>query len=108
MADAVNYWLTYGLRGRDDATVTNYTSLAKIHIIPSLGKRKLRDLSAEDIVKWLTAESRQCSTRTLRLLHSILGRSVRNAQARDKVRQNVALLCDAPTGRKGRPSRRSR
>jgi hypothetical protein len=62
-------------------------------------------LSAEDVDQWLTTESRQCSTRTLRLLHSILSRSIRNAQARDKVRRNVVLLCDVPTRRKGRPSK---
>ena len=105
VADAVAYWLTYGLRGRDEATVSNYTTLAKTHILPTLGRRKLRELSAEDVDQWLTTESRQCSTRTLRLLHSILSRSIRNAQARDKVRRNVVLLCDVPTGRKGRPSK---
>ena len=35
----------------------------------------------------------------------ILARSVRHAQARDKVRRNVVLLCDVPTGRKGRASK---
>ena len=105
VADAVAYWLTYGLRGRDEATVSNYTTLAKTHILPTLGRRKLRELSAEDVDQWLTTESRQYSTRTLRLLHSILSRSIRNAQARDKVRRNVVLLCDVPTGRKGRPSK---
>ncbi len=99
------YWLTYGLRGRDEATVSNYTTLAKTHILLTLGRRKLRELSAEDVDQWLTTESHQCSTRTLRLLHSILSRSIRNAQARDKVRRNVVLLCDVPTGRKGRPSK---
>ncbi len=105
VADAVAYWLTYGLRGRDEATVSNYTTLAKTHILPTLGRRKLRELSAEDVDQWLTTESRQCSTRTLRLLHSILSRSIRNAQARDKVRRNVVSLCDVPAGRKGRPSK---
>ena len=105
VADAVAYWLTYGLRGRDEATVSNYTTLAKTHILPTLGKRKLRELSAEHVDEWLTTESRQCSTRTLRLLHSILNRSIRHAQARDKVRRNVVLLCDVPTGRNGRPSK---
>jgi integrase len=103
--DAVTYWLSYGLRGRDQATITNYDTLAKTHILPALGKRKLRELSAEEVDKWLTAESRKCSTRTLRLLHSILSRSIRHAQARDKVRRNVVLLCDVPTGKKGRASK---
>ena len=35
----------------------------------------------------------------------IYERSIRNAQARDKVRRNVVSLCDVPAGRKGRPSK---
>jgi integrase len=73
--------------------------------VPALGRRKLRTLSAEDVDQWLADESRECSTRTLRLLHSIPSRSIRRAQARDKVRRNVVLLCDVPTGRKGRASK---
>ena len=33
VADAVAYWLTYGLRGRDEATVSNYTILAQCRLI---------------------------------------------------------------------------
>ena len=105
VSDAVTYWLSYGLRGRSEKTVSNYATLARTHILPSLGRRKLRELSSEDVDKWLTEESRQCSTRTLRLLHSIFSRSIRNAQARDKVRRNVVLLCDVPTGQGGRESK---
>jgi hypothetical protein len=47
------------------------------------------------------------STRTLRLLHSVLNRSVRHAQARDKVKRNVVMLCEIPTGRPGRHRRHS-
>jgi integrase len=43
--------------------------------------------------------------RTLRLLHSILNRAVKKAQARDKVKRNVVNLCDIPEGRTGRPSK---
>jgi integrase len=105
VAEAVTYWLTYGLSGRSAATVANYTCLAQQHIIPSLGARKLRDLSAEDIDRWLAKESKTSSTRTLRLLHSVLNRSVKHAQARDKVKRNVVALCDVPVGQEGRPSK---
>ena len=53
VADAVRDWLAFGLSGRDSNTVTKCTILANTHIIPALGARKLRDLSAEDIDKWL-------------------------------------------------------
>jgi integrase len=41
----------------------------------------------------------------VQLLHSILNRAVRHAQARDKVKRNVVLLCETPTGQTGRPSK---
>jgi Arm DNA-binding domain len=70
VADAVTDWLHYGLRGRDESTIRNYAILAGTHILPVLGRHRLHELSAEDVDKWLADESRRCSTRTLRLLHS--------------------------------------
>jgi integrase len=105
VVDALKAWLAYGLRGRDEDTISNYTCLAQTHIVESIGTKPLRQLSAEDVDRWLSAASEKVSTRTLRLLHSILARSIRHAQARDKVKRNVALLCDVPTGRPGRPSK---
>ena len=49
VADAVNDWLAFGLSGRDTNTIIKCTILANTHIIPALGARKLRDLSADDI-----------------------------------------------------------
>lgn len=105
IADAVTAWLAYGLNGRDPATVQNYANLAKIHLVPNLGKRKLRELSAEDVDRWLADRATKVSTRTVRLLHSILNRTVKHAQARDKVKRNVVALCEVPTGLEGRPSK---
>ena len=105
VGDAVKSWLSFGLAGRSPNTVANYVTLAEKHVIPGLGARKLRDLSVEDVDRWLAQEAKACSTRTLRLLYSVLSRSVKHAQARDKVKRNVVLLCDVPTGRQGRPSK---
>jgi integrase len=105
VTDAVQAWLAHGLAGRDPETVANYKCLATVHIVRSVGAKELRQLSAEDVDAWLSAESKKVSSRTLRLVHSILARSLRHAQARDKVKRNVALLCDVPTGRAGRPSK---
>jgi len=44
-------------------------------------------------------------TDTLQILHSILKRSITRAQARGRVKRNVAFLCDVPQGREGRPSK---
>lgn len=79
--------------------------LADKHIVPEIGARKLRELSADDVDEWLAGRAEHLATRTLRELHSILRRSIRRAQAREKVKRNVVLLCDCPTGRAGRPSK---
>ena len=105
VAQAVTDWLTYGLSGRDVSTVETCRILAEQHVIPALGARKLRDLSAEDVDRWLAEKSRTLSTRTLRDVRSILRRSVARAQARDKVKRNVVLLCSTPAGQVGRPSK---
>jgi integrase len=105
VADAVRNWLDFGLRGRDAQTIATLTSLADNHVIPGLGARQLRELSADDVDRWLEKEAKQLSTRSLETLRSILKRSVTRAQARDKVKRNVVMLCEIPRGRPGRPSK---
>lgn len=98
-------FLDYGLSRVVENTRKNYTGLAKIHIIPDLGKRKIRDLTATDVDRWMTDKAKVTSTRTVRLLHSLLSRAVRRAMARDLVKRNVVELTDPPRGQKGRPSK---
>jgi integrase len=105
VADAVTYWLQYGLKTQSESTVGMYTSFADKHVIPALGARKLRDLSAEDVDRWLAGKTTELSTRSLKIIHSILKRSVRSAMIRDKVKRNVADLCEVPEGREGRASK---
>ncbi|MFE1584149.1 tyrosine recombinase XerC [Streptomyces sp. NPDC058737] len=105
VADAVNDWLAYGLAGRDQRTVENCTHLSQKHVIPSLGARKLRDLSVEDVDRWLAAKAQTLSTRSLQAVHSCLNRAVKRAMARDKVKRNVVELCSVPQGQPGRPSK---
>ena len=105
VSQAVRDWLQFGLSGRDQDTIAKNTILADTHVIPALGARKLRDLSADDVDRWLADKAKTLSTSTLQILRSILKRSVTRAQARDKVKRNVVLLCDIPQGRQGRPSK---
>ncbi|WP_214107843.1 site-specific integrase [Acrocarpospora catenulata] len=105
VADAVRYWLQHGLKGRGDNTVSLYTEFAENHIISALGARKLRDLSVEDVDRWLANKAQGLSTRTLKMIHGILNRSVKNAMIRDKVKRNVVDLCEVPQGRSGRKSK---
>lgn len=101
----VKDWLDYGLAGLDSSTLATTRLLSEKHVIPSLGARKLRDLSAEDVDRWLATKAKTLSTRTLQSIHSYLNRAVRRAMARDKVKRNVVELCSVPQGRAGRPSK---
>jgi integrase len=103
--DAVQYWLAHGLSGRSTSTVKMYTTYADTHVLPALGARKLRDLSVEDVERWLAGKRGELGTRSLKLIHDILNRSVKSAMRRDKVKRNVVDLCEIPEGRTGRPSK---
>jgi integrase len=105
VASAVTDWLAFGLSGRSGATVEKCTILAQTHVIPALGARKLRELSADDVDRWLAEKAKELSTRTLQEVRSVLKRAITRAQARDKVKRNVVLLCDIPQGQQGRPSK---
>ncbi len=105
VADAVKYWLEHGLKGRGSRTVGLYREFADNHVIPALGARKLRDLTVEDVDGWLAGKASDLSTRSLKMIHGILNRSIRNAMVRDKVKRNVVDLCEVPEGREGRKSK---
>lgn len=105
VGQAVEDWLAHGLANRDEETRKANKSLCNNHVIPLLGARKLRDLTAREVDQWLAGLAKTLSTRTLRGIHACLNRAVRRALARDKVKRNVVGLCTVPTGQVGRPSK---
>ncbi|WP_197038862.1 tyrosine-type recombinase/integrase [Herbidospora cretacea] len=105
MRDAVNDWLSKGLKGRSEATLTKLRIITEKHVIVKLGRTKLQDLRADHVDEWLDGLSGKLATRTVRDALSILKRAIRQAQARDLVVRNVAELVAMPTGKEGRPSK---
>lgn len=103
----MNDWLAnYELTGRDPNTVKTVRSLVDNHIIPAIGARKLRDLTADDVDEWLTEKAATLVTSTLRNLRSILRRAIKRAHGRDHVGRNIVLLTDCPVGQgEGRQSK---
>ena len=53
----------------------------------------------------LATEAQIVSTSTLSKMVSILRRTIQRQMARDRVKRNVALLCELPKGQSGRPSK---
>lgn len=105
VAEAVNDLLDHGLGKAGERTRTTYRYLAVGHIVPLLGSRRLRDLSARDVEGWLAGRAVVLSTSSLQKAHSVLNRAVKRAMARDLVKRNVVELCVVPQGRPGRPSK---
>jgi len=105
VADAVEEWLEYGLSNRTALTRAKARSLCERHVIPQLGKRRLRDLRAVEVERWMAALTEDLSTSTIRQVRSCLSRAVRRAMSQDRVRRNVVELAQIPTGRTGRPSK---
>lgn len=105
VAEAVNDWLAKGLKDRDDDTIATNRILAEQHVIPLIGVIKLQELRADQIDEWLEGLTGKLATRSLQGVHAILKRSIRQAQARDKVLRNVAELATTPKGKEGHPSR---
>jgi integrase len=90
-------------------TVESYTVaqavLAEQHVLPLIGATKLTELTADDVDDWLDGLTTKLATRSLQGVHAILKRSIRQAQARDRVLRNVAELVTTPKGKPGRPSK---
>ncbi|MCF3171106.1 tyrosine-type recombinase/integrase [Streptomyces violaceoruber] len=105
VAQAVNDWLDKGLKGREESSINTYRTLANTHITPYLGAAKLRELEADDLDEWLEGRATVLATQSLRMVHSVLRRSISQGQRRGKVAHNVAELVEVPEGRAGRPSK---
>ena len=82
--DAVADFLQKGLKGRAKGTIDNNCSLADHNVIPQIGGIKVKELTADQLDDWLDERAEELSTRSLRLIHQIVERSIRQAQARDK------------------------
>ena len=105
VAQAIDEWLQFGVHRGGPKTLENYERICRLHVVPMLGARKLRDLRAEEVDRWLAELAPSLATRTLHLAHGCLNRAISRAMARDKVKRNVVSLASVPRGRPGRPSK---
>jgi integrase len=102
--DAVEDFLTHGLKGRAQTTIVQARSMASHQIIPKIGNYRLRDLRAEHVDIWLDEIAEDLATKTVRQVHNLLTRAIRMAEKRDLIGRNVSALCQTPTGQAGHPS----
>lgn len=104
--DAVNEFLTaFAKSGKSPKTQEVYRSLADHQLIPFIGRTRLKELTADDVEKWLNGRAEHLTSSSLGIVHSILKRSIRRAARHDRIGRNVAELVDTPDGKPARKSR---
>jgi len=105
----VGEWLTYWLetivteRNRPN-TVRTYRTYVEQYLVPKLGRHRLDKLTPEHIaVAWRELRADGLGQNTVHNVHAALSRSLKVAQQRGKVTQNIATLLDAPKRTKSTP-----
>ena len=101
---AAEDWLQHGLHGRSPKTIKKNENVLT-PILATIGGRRLRELTADDVHQALAAMALRYSSAAVAMGHNALTRAIRYAEARDLVGRNVALLVDTPKGQAGRPSK---
>jgi integrase len=88
-------WLNDVVRGTvKQRTLENYEYIVRQHITPELGQVKLKNLRQDRVRRLLRdkQDSGRLSTRTVRLIHTVLSKALKQAVADDILPRNV---CDA-------------
>lgn len=58
--DAVDDFLNKGLKGKSQATTDNYRSLAGKNLVPQIGDKKLKELTADQLDAWIDERAGSC------------------------------------------------
>jgi hypothetical protein len=88
---------------QEPSTVVNRAILARTHLVPVLGRRRLVELTVHDVDAWLADRATMLSTDTVHRLHGILRAVLRRAR-RLMIMSSATSPCWSP--RRGAPMRR--
>src|SRR5919106_261626 len=89
-------WIYEVLRGTvKQSTFENYTYIARLHIIPELGRVRLRALKSRDVRRHYREKlDAGLSPRTVQIIHTVLRKALQQAVRDDVLPRNI---CDAVT-----------
>ena len=106
VSQCLDDFLGAGLEGLAPNTVSLYDHIGKL-LKPLLGAYKLRELTAVQVQDALRTIAMNHTSRTVAMSRNVLERSIRFAQAQDKVARNVAAVVKTPAGQKQRQGRQA-
>jgi integrase len=112
VGDYLEHWLAVVLpargRVRSQNTIDNYTTVVRLHLIPTIGRKTLRSLTTEDVERVLRQKAAAgCSRSYVNRMRAVLVTALNHAEARAIVPRNVARLAEMPVGTKEPNRRRS-
>ncbi|RKN39524.1 site-specific integrase [Streptomyces hoynatensis] len=121
--DYLTYWLARVVKvNRRPKTYQGYESVARVHLVPGLGRKKIRTLRAAEVRTWLAQVAAECqcckhgldvdrkrccaageccrtllSRRMVQSIHAVLRNALQNAVREKLITRNVAQLVQVPT-----------
>jgi integrase len=105
LEQCISDYIDQALPGRAAKTVSTYRECLE-PLVPLIGRKRLTELSSDDVRAALASIGKTRSSRTVQLAHQQLVRAIRHAESRDFVGRNVAALVKAtPGSAPGRPSK---
>jgi integrase len=103
VSEYIGWWMENAVRGEvAHRTYHNYLSQIRNHIVPKIGKKKLKALKLEDVEGlYRSMIVSELSPATIRYVHAVLRRALKQAVVGGLVPRNVAEGASLPrTGRK--------
>ncbi|WP_301128867.1 site-specific integrase [Streptomyces cacaoi] len=125
LEDYLAYWLAKVVKvNRRPKTYQGYESVVRVHLVPGLGRKKIRTLRAAEVRTWLTRVASECqcckhewdkarrdpqccaagqccqtvlSRRMVQSIHAVLRNALQNAVREELIVRNVATLVQIPT-----------
>ena len=98
VADYLNEWIA-GLpaSGRRPSTIASYAANVRVNVLPTLGGVELQSLTALQLdALYSSLLARGLSMRSVRYVHTIIGKALADAERKGIVARNVARLATPP------------
>lgn len=91
-------WLKDSVEGTVSRhTLRDYRDKVENHLIPAIGKKKLKDLTSQDLQRLYRRKMAEgYGRRTVKYIDTTIGKALHQAEAWDLVRKNVARFASVP------------
>lgn len=96
LATFLRSWLPLHAARIEQSTASRYREFIELHIIPSLGKTKLNDLTAHDLERLYAVKLKTHSASTVKKIHLCLHLALEDALRKGLIVRNVCDLATVP------------